>query len=96
MSKTKSKPENAAQQEAGGDCNPRLVRHSSWRKRNEEMPESGQRVVAFSPVYPKGHEMRFRILDGQFLRITTEVEYWADCEENFQSLPNARDLAPPP
>lgn len=61
---------------------------ASWVKRNNEMPEHGQRVIAFSPVYPKGHEMRFRILDGQFVRITTEVEYWAYCEPMADSLPN--------
>lgn len=62
---------------------------ASWIKRNDETPERGERVIAFSPVYPKGHEMRFRILDGQFIRITTEVEYWAYCEPMMDSLPNA-------
>jgi hypothetical protein len=61
---------------------------ASWVKRNDEMPERGERVIAFSPVYPKGHEMRFRILDGQFIRITTEVEYWAYCEPMADSLPS--------
>lgn len=63
---------------------------ASWIKRNDEMPERGERVIAFSPVYPRGHEMRFRILDGQFIRITTEVEYWAYCEPMADSLPNAK------
>lgn len=67
-----------------------------WIKRNDEMPERGERVIAFSPVYPKGHEMRFRILDGQFIRITTEVEYWAYCEPMADSLPNATAQAPIP
>jgi hypothetical protein len=65
-----------------------------WIKRNDEMPERGERVIAFSPVYPKGHEMRFRILDGQFIRITTEVEYWAYCEPMADSLPNKEARQP--
>ena len=83
------KTETPQTEEVPAVVQPPLVRQS-WRKRNKEMPERGQRVVAFSPVYPEGHEMRFRILDGQFLRITTEVEYWTDCEELFQYLPNAK------
>lgn len=61
---------------------------ASWIKRSDEMPKRGERVIAFSPVYSKGHPMRFRILDGQFIRLAAEVEYWAYCEPMADSLPN--------
>jgi hypothetical protein len=65
--------------------------------KGERIPPPGRPVVfnwsALDP-YPKGHEMRFRILDGQFIRITTEVEYWAYCEPMADSLPNKEARQP--
>ena len=37
----------------------------------------GVRVLVFSPVYPEGHEMRYRLMDGQFVRISTEATHYA-------------------
>ena len=59
-----------------------------WTNRSESLPEGNQRVLVFSPCYPVGHEMRFRILSGQFLRLTDDVESWVCCEslrENDQN-----------
>lgn len=46
-------------------------------KVSERLPEEKDgRVLAFSPIYPEGHFMRWRIIDGQFIRITSEVDKW--------------------
>lgn len=47
-----------------------------WHK-FEEQPDSGKRILIFSPVYPENHEMRVRIIDSNFLSICKEVEKWA-------------------
>ena len=38
---------------------------------------AGTRVLAFSPVYPEGNEMRYRLMDAQFVRISTEATHYA-------------------
>lgn len=45
------------------------------------MPEHGRRVLTLSPVYPVGDCSRFRIMDGQFVRISTEVDSWIYLED---------------
>ena len=41
------------------------------------LPSKSGRVLAFSPCYPKGKEMRVRILEGRFLRMCKEATHWA-------------------
>ena len=59
-----------------------------WKTR-EEVPERDRKVIAFSPIYPVGHPTRFRILDGQFVRVCDEVEKWlylediAPCQDEY-------------
>ncbi len=52
----------------------------SWHSK-EETPIEGKRVLTFSPAYPIGHDMRFRIVDGQFVRIMLEVSFWLYLDE---------------
>lgn len=52
-----------------------------WVSREDRFPEKDQRVLAFSPVYPEGHSMRYRLIEGQFIRISIEVTHWIDVEE---------------
>lgn len=44
-------------------------------------PGKEQRILVFSDCYPQGHQMRFRLLTGQFLKTTAEATLWMDCEE---------------
>ncbi len=52
-----------------------------WNRSDVE-PPAGVRILAFSPVYPVGHEMRFRVMDSQFLRIMKEATHWMELEPN--------------
>jgi hypothetical protein len=47
-----------------------------WVDVKEYMPEAGNRVITFSPVYSEDHPMRYRIMDAQFVRICPEVTHW--------------------
>ena len=38
--------------------------------------ESEGRVLIFSPIYPIGDPMRWRIVDWQFVRIMSEATHW--------------------
>jgi hypothetical protein len=40
------------------------------------------RILTFSPIYPKGHEMRFRIMDARFFNISSEATHFAILEPN--------------
>lgn len=37
----------------------------------------GNRVLVFSPIYPEGHEMRWRIINTDFLSMCKEVTHYA-------------------
>ena len=50
--------------------------------RSDIIPPLGVRILAFSPSYPVGHEMRFRIVDSQFLKIIGEATHWMELEPN--------------
>lgn len=54
---------------------------SLWKNPKKELPAHNQRVIAFSDCHPVGHEMRFRIISGQFVKRAEDVTLWADCEE---------------
>lgn len=55
-----------------------------WIDREEELPprhrkgDAAVRVMVFSPEYPPGHEMRYRIVDSQFVRIMTDATHWTE------------------
>jgi len=48
-----------------------------WNKSTEHLPEHGDRFcLCFSPSYSKDNSMRWRILQGQFVKLCSEVVYW--------------------
>lgn len=51
-----------------------------WIDRNEELPPDGMLVLIFSPIYPEGNSMRFRVMDSQFVRISTDATHWTKLE----------------
>lgn len=46
-----------------------------------EETETRKRVLVFSPAYPVGDPMRIRIIDTQFLKISTYATHWQDLIE---------------
>jgi hypothetical protein len=61
------------------DCSPPTC--SAWIGRGQHpLPADGVRILTFSPVYPKGHEMRFRIMDARFFVISSEATHFAILE----------------
>ena len=52
-----------------------------WHLTDEEMPEPHRRVLTFSPIYPQGEPVRYRILEGQYVKLTKEVRMWAYLED---------------
>ena len=53
---------------------------SAWVHRTERLPDVARRILALSPVYPVGHEMRHRMMDARFFRICTEATHWLDVQ----------------
>lgn len=49
-----------------------------WRGRSEGLPveNDNRQVLVFSPVYPKGNHMRYRLMGAQFVKFCEEVTYW--------------------
>jgi hypothetical protein len=45
-------------------------------------PKKDCRIIIFSPDYPKGHEMRYRIINAQFFLMCKEATHWSYLEEN--------------
>ena len=62
--------------------NPSKEASIAWNSR-DKIPEG--RVLTFSPCYEQGDAMRWRIMDGQFVRICKEVELWAYLESTLPS-----------
>ena len=53
-----------------------------FSKNKDKLPENGdERVIVFSPIYPIGHNMKFRIIQAQFIKICTNVTQWAYISE---------------
>jgi hypothetical protein len=54
----------------------------TWFKRGDAAPSTigCPRILIFSPNYPEGHSMRFRIIDGQFWGNCIEATHWAQLE----------------
>ncbi len=52
-----------------------------WKDRNDtealDKLSNKERILVFSPDYPNGDPMQVRIMDKQFLRISTEASHWA-------------------
>lgn len=44
-------------------------------------PPDNERLLTFSPDYPVGDVMRFRIMDSQFLRLCKEITHWCLLEK---------------
>ena len=51
----------------------------AWVECKERLPQSG-RVLVFSPLYAVGDPTRFRVMDAQFVRISTEATHWMDLD----------------
>lgn len=52
----------------------------NWISVKEALPETNTRVLVFSPVYGPFHDMCFRIMGGEFVRICTEATHWTYLE----------------
>lgn len=51
----------------------------AWISRHDEMPSDDERVLVYSPDYEEirsGHEMTYRVIQGQFMRICVEATHW--------------------
>ena len=48
-----------------------------WKCIKEEKPAEG-RILVYSPTYPVGDSMRYRIIDSSFLSICKEVTHWCE------------------
>ena len=48
-----------------------------WISREIEMPPPDTRILVFSPEYSEDNQMRFRICDSQFFRISSDATHWA-------------------
>jgi len=54
-----------------------------WISRNEELPPPRKRgephvhVLVFSPDYPSGDSMRYRIVPIEFVSVMTEATHWS-------------------
>ncbi len=51
----------------------------AWVECKDRLPQSG-RVLVFSPIYNVGDPTRFRVMDAQFVRISTEATHWMDLD----------------
>ena len=47
-----------------------------WHSVKDKLPKRGTRVLTFSPCYEVGSEMRIRMMDGQFVKLCTDVTKW--------------------
>jgi len=76
------------------DDNADAVRSSEWLgawvECKERLPQSG-RVLVFSPLYKVGDSTRFRVMDAQFVRISTEVTHWMDLDAIAPNMNSAKE-----
>lgn len=56
------------------------------------IPPDDERLLTFSPVYPIGDVMRFRIMDSQFLRLCKEVTHWCPLEKYAPKEPTDAEV----
>jgi len=50
---------------------------TQWILIEDELPPEDIRVLVFSPCYGEGSEMRFRTLNGGFVKMLTGATHWA-------------------
>jgi len=48
-----------------------------WIDRRDASPPEDKKVLIFSPAYPEGDSMRYRVLDGEFFKLMTDATHWA-------------------
>jgi hypothetical protein len=53
---------------------------AAWTAVRAELPLNHLKVLTFSPAYGPGDSMRFRIVEGQFVNLMTEVTHWLPLE----------------
>lgn len=58
-----------------------------WIDKNNRMPNNDERVLTYSPAYDTDDPMAFRIMDGQFVRISIEVTHWTQLSIPSQHNP---------
>ena len=56
-----------------------FIEELTWQDVTKKPPE-GVRILVFSPVYPFGKTMRFRLMDSEFLGTLTDATYWAELQ----------------
>ncbi len=61
----------------------------NWKHRKEK-PESGCRILIYSPVYEgrKDQTMLYRIIDSDFLKTMKDAEYWTYLNPPYKKLRN--------
>ena len=63
----------------------------NWINRKDAMPEYDKRVLVFSPLY-KNQEMRFRIMNGEFLKWAIEATHWTYLTEPSEANHETNDV----
>jgi len=53
---------------------------NEWTETRVKLPDPDERVLTYSPEYKETDAMRYRIMDGQFVRICTDVTHWKRLE----------------
>jgi hypothetical protein len=50
-----------------------------WIDKEKDVPQKGERVLTYSPCYKTNSDesMLYRLMDAQFVRISTDVTHWA-------------------
>lgn len=67
---------------------PQTVTYTFYHRSDKEnTPQPGIRILVFAPMHPKGHPMRTRIIDEQFLETCEDVEFWAYITEPAFEVP---------
>lgn len=56
-----------------------------WIDVKDRLPDHNERVLTISPVYDQP-ENRYRLMDGQFVRICKDVTKWISVKELEESL----------
>lgn len=67
-----------------------------WVYKYHALPTGNKRVLTYSPVYEGVDEtMVFRVVNAQFVKICTDIEYWTYLEKPYnQGLHTDHNSAP--
>jgi hypothetical protein len=49
-----------------------------WFTRDDKLPPKNTKILVFSPIYPEGDSLRFRVLDSEFFCIATDATHWTE------------------